>query len=83
MCRSHALTDEGGAVKAPARELLPTNVVPRHYHVTLEPNFSNFTFDGSVVIDLDVAKDSKNISLHTLEIDIHSAKLLQEGAVVR
>ncbi|KAL2122906.1 hypothetical protein VTJ04DRAFT_3361 [Mycothermus thermophilus] len=83
MCRTHAAAAEmAGGVNVQGRELLPANVIPRHYHVTLEPNFENFTFDGTVVIDLDVAEDSKSISLHTLEIDIHSAKITSGGQTV-
>lgn len=72
-----------GGVNAPPRELLPANVIPRHYHVTLEPNFKKLTFDGTVVIDLDVAEDSKSISLHTLELDIHNAKITSDGQTIR
>lgn len=75
--------DEASAVNVQSRELLPTNVVPRHYHITLETNFDKFTFDGTVVIDLDVAEDSKSVSLHTLELDIHSAKITSDGKTVR
>jgi len=32
------------------REILPTNVIPTNYDLTLEPNFSDFTFDGTVTI---------------------------------
>lgn len=83
MCRTHAQADVASGVNVAARELLPTNVIPRHYHVTLEPNFKDFTFDGTVVIDLDVAEDSKSISLHTLELDVHSANVSSEGQTVR
>lgn len=83
MCRTQAAADTAGGVNVQNRELLPTNVVPRHYHVTLEPDFKKLTFDGTVVIDLDVAEDSKSISLHTLELDIHSAKLSSAGQTVR
>ncbi|KAK1832903.1 mitochondrial aminopeptidase 2 [Podospora conica] len=82
MCRTQAMGDEASAVNVQSRELLPTNVVPRHYHVTLETNFEKLTFDGTVVIDLDVAEDSKSVSLHTLELDIHSAKITSEGKTV-
>lgn len=75
--------DEASAVNVQSRELLPTNVVPRHYHVTLETNFEKFTFDGTVAIDLDVAEDSKSVSLHTLELDIHSTKITSDGKTVR
>jgi aminopeptidase 2 len=72
-----------GVVNIQARELLPTNVVPRHYDITLEPDFEKFTFDGTVAIDLDVAEDSQSISLHTLELDIHNAKVSSaEGAAI-
>lgn len=73
----------GGGVNIHGRELLPANVVPRHYDITLEPDFSKLTFDGTVVIDLDVADDSKSISLHTLELDIHNAKITSAGQTVR
>lgn len=33
------------------REVLPTNVRPVHYDLTLEPNFDKFTYDGTVVIE--------------------------------
>ncbi|KAL2262821.1 hypothetical protein VTK26DRAFT_9403 [Humicola hyalothermophila] len=82
MCRTHATAEMAGGVNAPPRELLPANVIPRHYHVTLEPDFEKLTFDGTVVIDLDVAEDSKSISLHTLELDIHSAKLTSGGQTI-
>jgi aminopeptidase 2 len=72
-----------GGVNVQGRELLPANVIPRHYNVTLEPDFKKLTFDGTVVIDLDVAEDSKSISLHTLELDIHSSKITSGGQVVR
>jgi aminopeptidase 2 len=49
-------------------QFLPTNVKPLHYSLMLQPNFTNFTFKGLVGIDLDVCEDSKNISLHTLDI---------------
>jgi aminopeptidase 2 len=64
------------------REILPANVVPRHYDLTLECDFDKFVFEGTVVIDLDVAKDSTEISLNTLELDIHSTTLEADGAVV-
>lgn len=62
--------------------MLPANVIPRHYHVTLEPDFQKLTFDGTVVIDLDVVEESSSISLHTLELDIHSSKVSSNGQTV-
>jgi aminopeptidase 2 len=52
MCR-HA--DEGSDptatnIKQP-RQILPADVKPLHYHVTLEPNLKTFEYDGEVVIE--------------------------------
>ena len=33
------------------REVLPTNVRPVHYELTLEPNFTDFTYNGTVAIE--------------------------------
>ncbi|QUC19046.1 uncharacterized protein UV8b_03287 [Ustilaginoidea virens] len=85
MCRAQAGIEQTGGGAAPGtqgRELLPANVVPRHYHLTLEPDFKKFTFDGTVVIDLDVEEDSSSVSLHTLQLDIHSAKVSSNGQAI-
>ena len=34
-----------------SREVLPSNVKPTHYNLTLEPNFEKFSYDGTVVIE--------------------------------
>ncbi|KAK3394717.1 aminopeptidase 2 [Podospora didyma] len=82
MCRTQAIADTASGVNVQGRELLPANVIPRHYHVTLEPDFKKLTFDGTVVIDLDVVDDSKSISLHTLDLDIHNAKVTSGGQTI-
>ncbi|KAK4152423.1 peptidase family M1-domain-containing protein [Chaetomidium leptoderma] len=82
MCGTHSAAEMAGGVNVQGRELLPANVIPRHYHVTLEPDFKKLTFEGTVVIDLDVAEDSKSVSLHTLELDIHNAKITSGGQTV-
>ena len=33
------------------REVLPTNVKPTHYELTLEPDFAKFNYEGTVVIE--------------------------------
>jgi len=65
------------------REILPTNVIPRHYDLTLEPDFKKLTYEGKVTIDLDVVEDSRAISLNTLELDIHSTKVLSGSHTTR
>lgn len=66
------------------RQILPADVVPKHYTITLEPNFETFKFKGKVVIDLDVVKDTSSVSLNTLELDIHSTKIVSgTGTLIR
>ncbi|KAJ5095945.1 hypothetical protein NUU61_005301 [Penicillium alfredii] len=81
MCRSRR-DGPSGSTNTPSREVLPTNVKPVHYDLTLEPNFDNFTYDGTVVIDLQVAEDTNFVSLNSHEIDIHSAVVSAKGSVI-
>ncbi|CCF60115.1 hypothetical protein KAFR_0J00470 [Kazachstania africana CBS 2517] len=58
------------------RDVLPSNVIPLHYELSFEPNFDTFKFEGSVKINLQVNDKSNDvISLNTLEIEYHSAKI--------
>ncbi|KAL8634168.1 hypothetical protein Q9189_000087 [Teloschistes chrysophthalmus] len=75
MCRSKDGVASASVDVSKGREVLPTNVKPLHYHLTLEPNFEKFTYEGKVVIDLDVKDDTSSISLNSLEIDIHSTEI--------
>lgn len=50
------------------------------YALTLDPNFQTFKFDGNVKIDLDVNEDSSSVTLNTIDIDIHSAKIAETSA---
>lgn len=59
-----------------SREVLPNNVTPLHYDITLEPNFRAFTFEGSLKIDLQINDHSINsVQINYLEIDFHSARI--------
>ncbi|KAM3562523.1 hypothetical protein ARSEF4850_002741 [Beauveria asiatica] len=76
MCRD---TESLVANKTLERDVLPTNVIPRHYQLELEPDFDRFTFNGIVVIDLDIVEDSSSITLHSLEIGIRAVKITSGG----
>lgn len=82
MCRAAQADTSGSIDISKSREILPTNVVPKHYDLTLECDFDKFTFEGTVVIDLAVAEDSTEISLNTLELDIHSTTIYGPSALV-
>ena len=77
------MTGGGASDGSHGRELLPANVVPQHYHLTLEPDFEKLTFEGTVVIDVDVAEESSSIAVNTLELDIHGAKVSANGQTIR
>lgn len=51
MCRGDADLHGGSMDVKNARVLLPTNVKPLHYDLTLEPDFVKFTYEGTVVIE--------------------------------
>lgn len=74
MCRNNSESSSSQIVPQD-REVLPTNVKPLHYDLTLEPNFETFKFDGQVIIDLHVNEYSDYVTLNCLEIDIHEAKI--------
>ncbi|KAI9727836.1 MAG: Aminopeptidase 2 mitochondrial [Cirrosporium novae-zelandiae] len=67
---------------AKGRQVLPKNVKPVHYDLTLEPDFGKFTYEGKVTIDLDVVEDTTSVSLNTFEIDIHSTKVSAGGVEI-
>ena len=71
MCR-HSSSDSSLVVPAD-REVLPTNVKPLHYDLTLEPIFSTFKFNGQETIDFHVNEDTDYITLNSLEIEIQEA----------
>jgi aminopeptidase 2 len=52
MCRHFGADDHSSSVDiTKGREVLPTNVKPLHYDLTLEPDFENFTYNGTVTIE--------------------------------
>ena len=82
MCQMHGDREVGASSTSHGREILPGNIVPKHYDLTLEPDLTNFTYEGKVIIDLDVVEDTASISLNTLELKIHSTRILSGGAVI-
>jgi hypothetical protein len=51
MCRRDADAMGANLDIAKGREVLPKNVKPLHYHLTLEPNLETFEYEGTVVIE--------------------------------
>lgn len=51
---------------------LPKDVVPTNYQVQVEPDLVNFTFTGSVSINVTVEKETADFVLNALELKIRS-----------
>jgi len=64
------------------RKLLPTDVLPVKYDLTLEPDLERFTFLGLVKITCDVQVATDVVQLHSRELLVKSAKFTStaEGA---
>ena len=61
--------------------ILPTNVRPTLYTVTLEPDLESFTFTGSETIAIEVDEPESEIKMNSAEIAIQSATLsLSDGS---
>lgn len=60
---------------------LPQNVTPSHYKLSLDPSIEQKSFSGEETIDVNLAQPSKEIVLHSLDLDISSAEISASGSV--
>jgi puromycin-sensitive aminopeptidase len=58
---------------------LPRNIVPNKYTIRLRPSFESFNFTGWESIQLVVNESSNSIVLNAAELEISSAKVVQNG----
>ena len=68
---------------APDREILPGNVIPRHYRLSLAPDFSSFKYKGKVDVELDVKESTSSILLNALDLEFHSASVKSGGNSIK
>lgn len=59
---------------ATKRVLLPTNVVPSRYSLSITPSFTTFKAPGKAVIDVEVKEATNKVVVHSKEIVIHSVE---------
>lgn len=62
------------------RVLLPDDVCPERYDITLRPDLERFTFGGSETVDIEVKSPTRRIVLHATELELHSVALERNGA---
>jgi len=70
------------AVAPATRVVLPTNVDPVHYDVSVEPDIPNLTFKGSVAIRLAVREATDRIVLNIADLGLDRAALAGAPAPV-
>lgn len=58
---------------------LPVHITPHRYKIMLKPDLEEFTFYGEETIDIDVSKRTKEITLHSADLEIDSAELLHKS----
>jgi len=63
--------------------LLPDEVHPQKYRLTLTPDFEKFLFSGEVEIELDVQRSTSRIVLHSAELHIRTVECTQGEAARR
>ncbi|KAK3810370.1 MAG: peptidase family M1-domain-containing protein [Benniella sp.] len=54
----------------PNRVVLPTNVTPSHYTLTITPNLKEYTFRGYVEINVTIHEATKTIQINTKELTL-------------
>jgi aminopeptidase 2 len=62
----------------PIRQILPQNVKPKHYRLSIEPDLDNYSYKGTVSIDLDVYETSNSVTLNCLDIEVHEAFIISD-----
>jgi aminopeptidase N len=72
-----AITLEANAV--PTRQVLPDDVVPTHYDLSLVPDATALTFTGKVAITVDVAKSTDDVVLNAVGLKLEHVQL-ENGA---
>ena len=58
---------------------LPEGAAPEHYSLTFTPDFSTDTFAGDEMIDIQLAKPTRTITLNSAEITFNSAEIVVKG----
>ena len=65
---------------ASRRLTLPDDVAPLHYDIAVRPDMSALGFTGSVTIELEVKRATREIELNAADIDFKRVRLDDGGA---
>ena len=59
--------------------LVPANVKPVRYEITLEPDLQEFTFKGRVVTEVEILEAISSITMNSIEIEVQSCAITFSG----
>ncbi len=59
---------------------LSKNITPTHYEIFLAPDLDNFIFEGEETISVNVLKPTKEITLHSAEIEVLQVSVAKQTA---
>ncbi|KAI8683556.1 Aminopeptidase [Fusarium keratoplasticum] len=80
-CSGHARLNRN--VKMTDRDVLPDNVKPKHYNLSLRDlEFTNWTYKGTVTIDSEITKPTKEVIVNTLDLKLSHAKVSIDSKTV-
>ena len=60
--------------------VLPRNVKPSKYRLTLQPDLETFTFRGEQTVDIEIVEPTARITLNAAELEIGNATLHRNGS---
>ncbi|KAF9132540.1 hypothetical protein BGX30_012620, partial [Mortierella sp. GBA39] len=70
------------AASNPNRVVLPTNVTPSHYTLSIVPDLKEFTFGGQVAIDLTIHEATKTVSVNTKDLTLKTTAIEIDGKTI-
>jgi puromycin-sensitive aminopeptidase len=65
-------------MKKQSSVLLPAHIKPIHYNIFLAPDLDNFIFEGEETITVSILKPTKEITLHSAEIEVLTVSVGKE-----
>ncbi len=60
--------------------VLPSNVKPTKYRMTLQPDLASFTFKGEQTVDIEIVEPTARIKLNAAEMEISRISLIRNGS---
>ena len=63
--------------------VLPSNVKPSKYRMTLQPDLETFTFKGEQTVDIEVVEPTARIKVNAADLEISGVTLTRDGSVTQ